>query len=70
MASMSFTPDSRKLVCATKKGHIVYVWNLPLVRAQLAAINLDWDLPPYAPAPSVGRSRPIDVVIDAGSADP
>jgi len=26
----------------------VHVWDLGLIRSELAAMNLDWDLPPYA----------------------
>lgn len=35
------------------------VWNLPRVRERLAAMNLDWDLPPEPPAP---EPKPVGTI--------
>ena len=48
LAAMVFAPDNTRLICATKQGHIVYVWDLRAVRRGLRAMSLDWDLPPYS----------------------
>jgi WD40 repeat protein len=45
-ASFAFTPDGSKLVCATCDGYCVHVWDLNLIRKQLATLDLDWVLPP------------------------
>jgi serine/threonine protein kinase/WD40 repeat protein len=46
---LCFSPDGTKLaVCC--EGGLIYVWDLRLIRQELAAIGLDWDLPPYPPA--------------------
>ena len=39
-----FTPDGTKLIGL---GNGIRVWDLRLVRQQLAELGLDWDLPPY-----------------------
>jgi hypothetical protein len=31
------------------EGHGVQLWDLRHIRAQLADMHLDWDLPPYPP---------------------
>lgn len=45
---------------------MVRVWDLRVIRKRLAAMNLDWDLPPYPPPTSVGPARPLKVEIDLG----
>jgi WD40 repeat protein len=55
---LSFSPDGGRLAVATV-DQVVYLWDLGLIRQQLAALNLDWDLaarPPESP-PAPG-SRP------------
>jgi len=42
-----FSPDSTRLVCATADGHCLHVWDLRVMRRQLAKMGLDWDMPPY-----------------------
>ena len=42
-----FSPDSTKLVCATSDGHCLHIWDLRLMRRQLAQMGLDWDMPPH-----------------------
>jgi WD40 repeat protein len=45
-----FSPDGTRLTVTTQEGAAIHVWNLRAIRAQLALIGLDWDLPSYAPA--------------------
>src|SRR5947209_19498292 len=55
--SAVFTPDGTRLVGLANTG--VVVWDLRRLRAGLAELGLDWDAPPYPPAPpAVPRSEP------------
>lgn len=50
--AMAFTPDGSKLVTANKSNIAIHVWDLRLLRTELAKLGLDWEAPPYGPAPS------------------
>jgi serine/threonine protein kinase/WD40 repeat protein len=39
---LAFTPDGAKLLSATGDGFCVHVWDLQLIRRQLAEMGLDW----------------------------
>src|SRR5437660_2578137 len=41
---------------------VVQLWDLRQIRQQLAALNLDWDLPPYSAVPPV-ETKPMHVEI-------
>jgi hypothetical protein len=65
--SLVFSPDGTRLFFPNPlKGHILYVRDLRAMREQLAAMNLDWDLPPYPPAPATGSPIPWKVEVDIG----
>jgi hypothetical protein len=48
---LCFSPDGDRLAVATTGDH-VQLWDLRLIRRQLAAMGLDWDQPPDPPAAS------------------
>jgi WD40 repeat protein len=48
-----FSPDGSQLVTYVGDSDAFQVWDLRLIRRQLAELGLDWDLPPY-PAPEEG----------------
>jgi WD40 repeat protein len=48
---LCFSPDGARLAVATTGDH-VRLWDLGLIRRQLAAMGLDWDRPPDPPAAS------------------
>jgi serine/threonine protein kinase/WD40 repeat protein len=56
IAWFAFSPDGAQLAVAAW-GQTIQLWDLRLIRSELAAINLDWDLPPYPP-PSQASSQP------------
>jgi len=61
-----FTPDGTKLI-AVSPGHGIHVWNLRLIRQQLAAMGLDWDAPPYPPADPASKAvAPLKVEVRLG----
>jgi WD40 repeat protein len=44
---LAFSPDGTQL--AAGRDHIIHLWDLRLIREQLADLGLDWDSPPYPP---------------------
>jgi WD40 repeat protein len=59
---LAFSPDGTRV--AAGRDHIIHLWDLRLIRAQLAARGLDWDAPPYPPA---GPERGVGPVVVDGS---
>jgi WD40 repeat protein len=57
-----FTPDGSQLALIT--GRALQLWDLRVIRRRLAAMGLDWDLPPFEPAASSEEARPLVVEID------
>ncbi|HXG09325.1 MAG TPA: tetratricopeptide repeat protein, partial [Gemmataceae bacterium] len=57
-----FSPDGSRLVTAAQ------VWDLRLIRQQLANIGLDWELPPYPELPAGAdlAAAPLKVQVDLG----
>jgi len=51
-----FSRDGRYLVAATE-NQLIHVWDLALIRRQLAGMGLDWKLPPY-PVPQLAAAPP------------
>jgi hypothetical protein len=60
--ALGFSPDGGLLAAACLNGQ-VQLWDLRRVREQLAARGLDWDLPPYPPAPAGEDLRPPAVQV-------
>lgn len=48
---LSLSPGGTRLVARTRTG-LACVWDLRLIRRQLAAKGLDWNLPSYSPGES------------------
>jgi WD40 repeat protein len=47
IANMSFSPDGSQLALSGAWTQEFCVWDLRRIRERLAALKLDWDLPPY-----------------------
>jgi WD40 repeat protein len=60
VSSPCFTPDGSRLVVTTE-GQGIQVWDLRLIRQQLAGIGLDWDMPAYPPALPSAEAGPVRV---------
>jgi serine/threonine protein kinase/WD40 repeat protein len=56
---LAFSPDGTRL--AAGRDHMIHLWDLRLIRAQLAARGLDWDAPRYPPPAE--RRPPGSVVL-------
>jgi serine/threonine protein kinase/WD40 repeat protein/Tfp pilus assembly protein PilF len=63
---ISFSPDGTQLATASGDGPAIHIWDLRAIREQLAEMGLDWDLPPFAPAPSDVPRGPVRVEVDCG----
>jgi hypothetical protein len=49
LSGLSLSPDGTRLA-ATTEYHVVALWDLRRLRQELAALDLDWELPPYPAA--------------------
>jgi tetratricopeptide (TPR) repeat protein len=63
---LAFSPDSSQLAAATE-DHVIHLWDLRLLRQELAALHLDWDLAPISPPQNPGNSHPLQAHIDRGT---
>jgi WD40 repeat protein/Tfp pilus assembly protein PilF len=57
LSSLRFSPDGGSLVAGATAGYLL-VWDLRRIRARLAEMNLDWDLPVLGAST---EERPLDV---------
>jgi WD40 repeat protein len=49
LTGLSLSPDGTRLAAATDYG-VIALWDLHRLRHELAALDLDWEMPPYPPA--------------------
>ena len=66
---LCFTADSRRLVCRSSESESIFVFDLGLIRTQLAAIGLDWDAPSLPVEPHL-TPNPVVVRIASDVAGP
>ncbi len=59
---LAFSHDGRHLVAASTHGRL-QMWNLAIIRQQLAGSNLDWDLPPLSDIGAGERGRPETIIV-------
>jgi WD40 repeat protein len=64
--ALSITPDGTRILLTGREGHILHIWDLRVVRENLAAIGLDWDLPPYPPRENAVTPPPLRASISSG----
>jgi eukaryotic-like serine/threonine-protein kinase len=57
-----FSPDGSQLITYAGRDGAIQVWDLRLIRSQLAAMGLDWDLPAYAPPSEIARPLRVQVL--------
>jgi WD40 repeat protein len=65
VGALEFSIDGARLLARTR-DHGLHVWDLRRLRAELAALGLDWDAPPYPPPRDFGDPPPLKVVVDMG----
>jgi WD40 repeat protein len=64
-AQLAFSPDGTRLAVAHIDGE-VQVWDLRLLRQELAAMGLDWDRPQFAPEDKTRRGEAGEIDVDLG----
>jgi WD40 repeat protein len=62
-----FSPDGSQLAAAQANKQ-VQLWDLRLIRQELAQMNLDWDMPPYPPAAIPAGAAPVTLEVEADTA--
>ena len=62
MIRLCFSPDSQHLA-TTSTGNGVQLWDLHLIRQQLAAMKLDWDLPSFPTAVTNEWNANVKVIV-------
>ena len=67
-APMGFSPDGSQMIAQAEESRL-QVWDLRLIRQQLADMKLDWDLPPYPPLdePRPALPAPLKVTLQLGA---
>jgi hypothetical protein len=68
VTSLAFSPDGSWVVAGTAQ-YMVLVWDLRLIRRQLAAFGLDWKMAD-PPPPAAGRTGVASVEVLPGDLDP
>jgi WD40 repeat protein len=63
-ATVAFSPDGTTLA-VLQRDQAVQIWDLRHLRSQLAALHLDWPLPPYPQAAGRADSGPIRIEVTA-----
>jgi len=67
---LAFSPDGTTLAVMTSGAHVVQLWDLRRLRGELAAIKLDWGLPPYPPSAADESPEPLRLQADLGPLAP
>ena len=68
VARCQFSPDGTQLAAA-QADQQVQLWDLRLIRQELAQVHLDWELPPYPPADpaAAAGSATLEIESDTNS---
>jgi WD40 repeat protein len=65
--SVCFNSTGDRLAVVNESGYFD-LWDLRRLREQLASLHLDWDMPPYPPAPPATAPRPLRVTVHTNAA--
>ena len=60
----AFSPDRSQLIHQSTDHFYVCAWDLRVLRRHLAELDLDWDAPPFPPAPTAERRLPPVVIVE------
>jgi tetratricopeptide (TPR) repeat protein len=61
---MAITPDGTRLIISSMSPPNIHVWDLRLLRDQLAEAGLDWNLPPFPTAASRDAPVPCEIAVE------
>jgi WD40 repeat protein len=63
VARCQFSPDG-SLLAVVQVDHQVQLWDLRLIRQELAQMHLDWDSPPYPPLSQAFATGPVTLEVE------
>jgi WD40 repeat protein len=66
MEKCQFSPDGTQLA-VVQYDQQVQLWDLRLLRQELAQMHLDWDLPPYPPVDKTAVASPVTLEVESDS---
>jgi serine/threonine protein kinase/WD40 repeat protein len=69
VAKFQFSPDGSQLA-AVQRDQQVQLWDLRLLREELAQMHLDWDLPPYPPPEKTAARGPVTLEVESATSSP
>jgi serine/threonine protein kinase/WD40 repeat protein len=67
VGAFQFSPDGTQLA-ALLQDRQLQLWDLRLIRQELEALHLDWDLPPYPSAEHAAAAGPVTLEVESDSA--
>jgi hypothetical protein len=62
MTKCQFSPDGSQLA-AVQLDQQVLLWDLRLLRQELAQMHLDWGMPPYPPVVKTAAANPVTLEV-------
>ncbi len=63
LSNLRFSPDNTRLAAGRNDGQIE-LWDLRLIRKELAEMKLDWDQPPFPPVANEEQPKPVTMEIE------
>jgi len=70
ITGISLSPDGTRLAAVTD-ARFIALWNLRRLRLELAALDLDWEMPPYPPLGRAAEAmEPLTAEILSAPASP
>jgi eukaryotic-like serine/threonine-protein kinase len=66
LSPQCFSPDGTRLIAWGQDTGSLHVWDLLLLRQELAQLGLDWKAPPYSPAQRIAPALPLQVEVVPG----
>jgi len=64
MTRCQFSPDGSQLA-AVQLDQQVLLWDLRLLRQELASMQLDWDMPPFPPVGKAATASPVTLEVES-----
>jgi eukaryotic-like serine/threonine-protein kinase len=69
VAKFQFSPDGSQLA-AVQHDQQVQLWDLRLLRQELAQMHLDWDMPPFSQTEKTAAQGPVTLELESAAASP
>ena len=69
ISTFQFSPDGSHLA-AQQADQQVQLWDLRLIRQELAELHLDWDMPPYPPVEKGAATGPVTLEVEPDLSSP